>query len=167
MAGALVGTPLYMAPEQTDGTPGDAQSEVWSLGIVLYELLCGRRPFERASIPEVLQAIRTQHIVPPSLAAAERAIPQRLDAVVLKALARDRTQRYADMRAFATALKAARRRIGGVHSGAEPRCTRRRRALAMRRGALALLVAVGGYALFGRRAAAAAAAAAEAGARRR
>ncbi|HWE29939.1 MAG TPA: serine/threonine-protein kinase, partial [Polyangia bacterium] len=90
MAGALVGTPVYMAPEQTEGTPGDAQSEVWSLGVVLYELLVGKRPFERASIPEVLQAIRKQHIVPPSLAAPERAIPQRLDAVVLKALARDR-----------------------------------------------------------------------------
>ncbi|HEY1588034.1 MAG TPA: protein kinase, partial [Polyangia bacterium] len=152
MAGALVGTPVYMAPEQTDGTPGDAQSEVWSLGIVLYELLCGRRPFERASIPEVLQAIRTQHIVPPSLAAAERAIPQRLDAVVLKALARDRTQRYADMRAFAAALTAARRRIGGVHSGAEPAMASPARALAIAAAAVALLAVVGGYAIFGRRA---------------
>jgi serine/threonine protein kinase/Tol biopolymer transport system component len=151
MAGALVGTPLYMAPEQTDGTPGDAQSEVWSLGIVLYELLCGRRPFERASIPEVLLAIRTQHIVPPSLAAAERAIPQRLDAVVLKALARDRTQRYADMRAFAAALRAARRRIGGVHSGAEPAMRSPARALAIGAAAVALLAAIGGYAIFGRR----------------
>ena len=153
MAGALVGTPVYMAPEQTDGTPGDAQSEVWSLGVVLYELLVGRRPFERASIPEVLQAIRTQSIVAPSLAAPERAIPARVDAVVLKALARERTQRYADMHAFAAALKAARRRIGGVHSGGEAalRSPARRLVLAGA-GALALLVAVAGYAFFGHRA---------------
>ena len=108
----LVGTPVYMAPEQTDGTPGDTQSEVWSLGVVLYELVAGKRPFEGASIPEVLQAIRTQPIVPPSLAAPARAIPPRLDAVVLKALARDRKQRYADMGAFAAALRAARCRLG-------------------------------------------------------
>ena len=119
MAGALIGTPVYMAPEQTDGTPGDPQSEVWSLGVVLYELLTGKRPFERASIPEVLQAIRTQHIVRPSLMTPARAIPPQLDAVVLKALARDRKQRYADMRAFAAALKAARRRLGGMGTGSE------------------------------------------------
>jgi len=157
MAGALVGTPVYMAPEvidgQTDGTPGLAQSEVWSLGVVLYELLVGRRPFERASIPEVLQAIRTQPIVAPSLAAPERAIPARLDAVVLKALARDRKQRYADMRAFAAALRAARRRLGGMHTGGEPAARAPvSRLLLVVAGALALVVAVGGYAFIGRRA---------------
>jgi eukaryotic-like serine/threonine-protein kinase len=150
MAGALIGTPVYMAPEQTDGTPGDAQSEVWSLGVVLYELLCGKRPFESATIPEVLQAIRTKHIVPPSLMAPERAIPQRLDAVVLKALARDRNKRYADMRAFAAALKAARRQLGGAHTGGQPAMRSSSRAL-IGAGALALLCAVGGFVLFGRR----------------
>jgi serine/threonine protein kinase/Tol biopolymer transport system component len=149
MAGALVGTPVYMAPEQTDGTPGDAQSEVWSLGVVLYELLTGRRPVERTSIPELLQAIRTQHLVPPSVVAPERNIPQRLDAVVMGALARDRSKRYADMSAFAAALKAARRRLGGVHTGSEPALRSTSRALVVAAGAL--VCAVGGWAFFARR----------------
>ncbi|HXU73426.1 MAG TPA: protein kinase [Polyangia bacterium] len=151
MAGALVGTPVYMAPEQTDGTAGDPQSEVWSLGVVLYELLCGKRPFERASIPEVLQAIRTQPIVPPSQAAPSRGIPARLDAVVLKALSRDRAARYADMRAFAAALKQARRRLGGTHTGAEPSLPSTSRFVAVGAGVLALFCAVGGWAYFTRR----------------
>ncbi len=150
MAGALVGTPVYMAPEQTDGKPGDAQSEVWSLGVVLYELLVGKRPFDRASIPDVLAAIRTQPIVRPSLAAPERAIPPRIDDVVMKALARDRTQRYPDMRAFATALKQARRRLGGVHTGAEAALPSGRRFVFVGAAAAALLFAVGGYAWLGR-----------------
>ena len=150
MAGALVGTPVYMAPEQTEGTPGDAQSEVWSLGVVLYELLVGKRPFERASIPEVLQAIRTQHLVRPSLAAPERAIPPALDAVVLEALARDRKQRYADMRAFAAALRGARRRLGGVHTGAEPAMRVVPRMALVGGAALVLVLGAGAWTLFGR-----------------
>ena len=136
MAGALVGTPVYMAPEQTDGTPGDAQSEVWSLGIVLYELLCGRRPFERASIPEVLQAIRTQHIVPPSLAAPERAIPQRLDAVVMRgagARSHAALRRHARVRSGAASGAAANRRSAQRRRGGDARRRRARSPSARRR----------------------------------
>ncbi len=151
MAGALVGTPVYMAPEQTEGKPGDPQSEVWSLGVVLYELLCGKRPFERALIPEVLAAIRTQPIVPPSQAAPERAIPPRLDAVVLKALARDRSVRFSDMRAFAAALKEARRRLVGAGTSGEPALSSRPRFLAIGAALVAFACIVGGWAFFGRR----------------
>ncbi|HEY2745325.1 MAG TPA: protein kinase [Polyangia bacterium] len=150
MAGALVGTPVYMAPEQTEGAPGDQQSEVWSLGVVLYELLCGKRPFERALIPEVLAAIRTQPIVPPSQAAPARGVPARLDAVVLKALARDRSVRYADMRAFAAALKQARRRLGGVNTSGEAALPSTPRVWAVGAALVAFACIVGGWAFFGR-----------------
>jgi serine/threonine protein kinase/Tol biopolymer transport system component len=151
MAGALVGTPVYMAPEQTDGTPGDAQSEVWSLGVVLYELLTGKRPFDRATIPEVLEAIRSQPIVPPSQLAHERSIPSAADAVVMKALARDRRARFADMHAFAVALRQARRRVGGGFTGNETALAGGgRRVLLGAAAAAALLVAVAGYAYFRR-----------------
>lgn len=151
MAGALVGTPVYMAPEQTDGTPGDAQSEVWSLGVVLYELLAGRRPFDRATIPEVLEAIRSQPIAPPSQLAPERAIPGAADAVVMKALARDRRARWSDMRAFAAALRQARRRVGGTFTGGEAAIsTGNKRALIGAAAAAALLLAAGAYAWFHR-----------------
>jgi eukaryotic-like serine/threonine-protein kinase len=152
MAGALVGTPVYMAPEQTDGTPGDTLSEVWSLGVVLYELVTGKRPFERASIHEVLVAIRTQPILKPSLVALPgRVVPARVDEIVMKALARDRTQRYADMRAFATALRQARRRLGGIHSGAEQALPGGRRLILPMLAGAALLLGFAGYAWIGRR----------------
>jgi Tol biopolymer transport system component len=153
LQGALVGTPVYMAPEQTGGTPGDARSEVWSLGVVLYELLAGKRPFERASIPEVLEAIRTQPLVPPSQAAPGRAIPQRVDAVVMKALDRNRAARYADMRTFAASLRQARRRIAGGHTGSETALHGGgHRLLIGLTGATLLIAAVGVYLWLGRRA---------------
>ncbi len=106
-AGALVGTPAYMAPEQTQGAPADARSEVFSLGVVLYELLTGNRPFDRAGVDDTMQAIRTAEPAPPSQASPERGITPAVDAVVLRALAKDREARHPDMAAFAAALRAA------------------------------------------------------------
>ncbi|HTM18901.1 MAG TPA: serine/threonine-protein kinase, partial [Kofleriaceae bacterium] len=103
--GQLVGTPAYMAPECYEG-PADARSEVFSLGVVLHELLCGARPFDRGNAMATMMAIRADDPQPPSVAAPARRIPAEVDAVVARALAKQPADRYPDMAAFATALRA-------------------------------------------------------------
>lgn len=122
LAGQLVGTPAYMAPEQTGGGSGDPQSEVFSLGIVLYELLAGKRPFDRDTITETLEAVRGAPLFPPSVMRPERKIPAAVDALVMRALERDRRKRFADMHAFATALRHVRADL----LPPDPRARRRR-----------------------------------------
>lgn len=94
-----MGTVPYMSPEQIRGEHPTPQMDVWSLGVVMFELLTGRRPFE-GGIPElVLHEI--QHADPPSLREASPEIPDPVAAVVQRALERDPTARYADGGAMA------------------------------------------------------------------
>jgi serine/threonine-protein kinase len=93
--GVAVGTPHYMSPEQIV-TPErvDQRSDIYSLGIVLYELLAGRKPFDAASQFAVLQAQVSEP--PPPLQAIDASIPPQLDAVVMRALSKKPEERYAD-----------------------------------------------------------------------
>ncbi|MBE7455000.1 MAG: PD40 domain-containing protein, partial [Kofleriaceae bacterium] len=109
-AGQMVGTPAYMAPECFDGTT-DVRSEVFALGVVLYELLVGRRPFDRDSAFATMAAIQLDEPEPPSRAAVGRGVPPRVDRVVARALAKAPAERFADMRAMAAALRAAARPV--------------------------------------------------------
>src|SRR6478609_7331586 len=105
-AGQMLGTPAYMAPESFEGQ-ADARSEVFALGIVLYELLTGKHPFARDSEMAMMGAIMLDEPDPPSRAAdPARPVPIEVDAVVAKALAKAPADRYPDMRAFAAALRA-------------------------------------------------------------
>ncbi|HEY5926704.1 MAG TPA: protein kinase [Kofleriaceae bacterium] len=102
--GQLLGTPSYMAPECYEGV-ADARTEVFALGVVLYELLTGKRPFARESDLAVMAAIQLDDPEPPSQASADRNIPPNVDAIVMRALAKDPVQRFPDMAALAAALR--------------------------------------------------------------
>lgn len=91
-AGILKGKFGYMAPEQVHGNAVDRRSDIFSLGIVLYELLTGERLFAGDSDFATLEKVRTAEIMPPST--YNRRVPEELEQIVLKALSRDPSSRY-------------------------------------------------------------------------
>jgi tetratricopeptide (TPR) repeat protein len=98
--GTTIGTVSYMSPEQARGQDIDARSDVFSVGVVLYEMAAGQLPFQGATVATIFEALLTRPAAPPSQVKA--GIPAELDRVILKALEKDREQRYhsaADLRA--------------------------------------------------------------------
>ncbi|MFZ6027514.1 MAG: serine/threonine-protein kinase [Chloroflexota bacterium] len=100
---ATMGTPDYMAPEQIDGQRGDARTDVYALGTILFEMLAGRLPFTG----DTPMAIMAQHLngAAPRLDRLNPAISPALAAIVATSLQRDADKRYPDMPAFMAALE--------------------------------------------------------------
>jgi tetratricopeptide (TPR) repeat protein len=97
------GTPAYMSPEQVRGQAADGRSDVWAVGVVLYEMLTGHPPF-RGSHPEAIgHAIR--HETPAPLRAIRPEIPEQIEQLVFRALHKDPSIRYQDGRVLARALR--------------------------------------------------------------
>ena len=92
-AGSIVGTAQYLSPEQARGAPVDPRSDLYSLGIVLYEMLTGAVPFTGDTPVEIAMKHLSQVPEPPSTLRPD--VPHDLDAVVMRALAKDPEQRYA------------------------------------------------------------------------
>jgi predicted Ser/Thr protein kinase/tetratricopeptide (TPR) repeat protein len=90
--GTVMGTPSYMSPEQVMGKKIDKRSDIFSLGVILFELLSGKRPFAGDSITTVMYKI--VHDVPLSLKEVQKDVPAGFDFIVSKALAKDPEQRY-------------------------------------------------------------------------
>ncbi len=101
--GAVAGTVSYMSPEQTRGDTLDPRSDLFSLGVVLYEALTGRLPFEGPTALAVIHEIAI--VEPPAPSRIRRGIPRALDAIVLRAMAKDRERRTARGSEIAAALR--------------------------------------------------------------
>jgi len=101
----VFGTPDYMAPEQVAGEALDARTDIYAAGVVLYWLLVGALPFVRAGSVATMQAHLAEEAVWPRLAAPSRGIPAALEAVVMRALAKSRDERFPSARALAEVLE--------------------------------------------------------------
>src|SRR3954466_16295057 len=101
--GLVIGTPAYMSPEQGEGKGLiDLRSDVYSLGIVMYELLTGRVPFPGEGFGEILVAHLTKQPEPPSMLNPD--IKPEVEAIVMRAIEKDRNRRFQTMQEFADAL---------------------------------------------------------------
>jgi hypothetical protein len=112
--GATLGEPSYMSPEQVQGLNVDWRTDIYSLGIVLYQMLAGAAPFAGSSPMQVMLAQVSQ--TPPPISQANRDVSHAVDAVVLKALAKNREERFHSAGELARALHDA---IGGQASDSE------------------------------------------------
>jgi branched-chain amino acid transport system substrate-binding protein len=101
--GTQVGTPFYMSPEAWEGKPLDAQTDIWSLGIVLYEMLSGQVPFSGDTIVSVMNKVLNAPL--PDLRALRPDVPPGLAQIVQRMLARDKGERYQSMREVAADLE--------------------------------------------------------------
>jgi serine/threonine-protein kinase len=119
--GIVCGTPEYMSPEQARGDPLDARSDLYAVGIILYQLLTGRLPFEAESPTQVVLAHLTQPPKDPREMAPDRHIPPQFAEAVLKALAKDPKDRFQDADQFAAGLARALTQVEGPASSKRPR----------------------------------------------
>jgi serine/threonine-protein kinase len=107
--GIVMGTANYMSPEQARGLEVDARSDIWSLGIVLYEMVSGRLPFEGATTSDVIATIL--HREPPSLLLFRSDMPAELERIVEKALTKKREERYQVIKDLGLDLKRLKQRL--------------------------------------------------------
>src|SRR5207245_4978629 len=91
--GVVMGTAIYMSPEQARGLQVDARTDIFSLGVLIYEMVAGRLPFEGSHINEIMASILSDK-EPPPLARFARDVPAELDRIVENAVRKDREQRY-------------------------------------------------------------------------
>jgi serine/threonine protein kinase/Tfp pilus assembly protein PilF len=138
MAGMVLGTVYYMSPEQALGRPVDSRSDLFSLGVVLYEMLTGRLPFDGQSFSEIVDAIINQ---PPTAAARfNYALTPDIEAMLRKALEKNAAYRYQSARDFYIDLRSARialeeearhRTSGSRRSGSRPAADAQPRSIAV------------------------------------
>ena len=100
--GVLLGTPHHMSPEQAEGVAVDARSDLFSMGVIAFECLTGKLPFDGTSLPALLRSICYDPVVVPSAVAA---VPRGFDAWFAKAVARDREARFQTAEELVEALE--------------------------------------------------------------
>src|SRR5215212_4172634 len=102
-AGVILGTPAYMAPEQAIGESIDTRADLFSLGVVLYEMIAGTRPFQGANHTAIVHALCTYD--PPPLSSLRPGVPAALDQVISRLLAKRAADRYANAEALMADLR--------------------------------------------------------------
>ena len=112
--GMALGSPKYMSPEQVLGRRAEQQSDLFSLGVILYEMLTGTAPFTGETLAALMY--QTLNVAPPAPSAVNPAVPEVLDAIVAKALAKAVEERYQNAMELARDLRACERELGGAPS---------------------------------------------------
>jgi eukaryotic-like serine/threonine-protein kinase len=107
--GVVMGTVQYMSPEQARGLPVDERTDIWSLGVVLYEMLAGRAPFTGGTTSDALAAVLERE--PPPLARYSKEAPEALEWIVTKALTKEKEERYQTAREMLTDLRRLEQRL--------------------------------------------------------
>ncbi len=119
-AGTVLGTPAYMSPEQFRGDPVDARTDIYSSGVLLYQLLTGERPFD-GSVTSIMHKVL--NVAPPAPSDLSVIVPAALDAVVLQAMAKRPEDRFPSAAAFAGAIASALEAPAAGAGGAEAEAT--------------------------------------------
>jgi serine/threonine protein kinase/Flp pilus assembly protein TadD len=107
--GMVMGTARYMSPEQARGFDVDARSDIWSLGVVLYEMVAGRSPFKGATTIDTLSMVLRHE--PPSLLIDSTRLPAEIGRIVEKALAKECAQRYQSAKDLLNDLRSLQKRL--------------------------------------------------------
>jgi serine/threonine protein kinase len=105
-AGMIIGTPAYMSPEQAEGRQADQRSDIYSLGIIIYEMVAGKAPFEGKTTFDIIKKQKTE--APPDIKELNPQVPLDLSRLILKCLEKDREKRYQTIEEVSAEL----RRIG-------------------------------------------------------
>jgi serine/threonine-protein kinase len=116
MTGLILGSPRYMSPEQVIGKTIDARSDIFSLGVVLYEALTGVAPFDGDNVNAIMYA--TVNTMPPAPSSHNRLLPPMLDLIVAKAMAKLLEDRYQTIKEIADDLREVRRQIDSTRPAA-------------------------------------------------
>ena len=138
IAGAVVGTAAYMAPEQARGEKVDERADIYAFGLILHEMLCGPRFMPNGAVADLFERLTAP---PASPRTANTAVPEALDAIVIRCVQPSPADRYQTASELATALAALSRRGRGPVPGAPPP---KRRWLAAAAAALVAGILIGG-----------------------
>jgi eukaryotic-like serine/threonine-protein kinase len=123
-AGEILGTPAYMSPEQVLSQPVDGRSDLFSLGVILYELAAGKRPFRGENIAAMFRNITGED--PPEPVMLNPAVPHELSLVITRCLAKSPEQRFATGKDLAEALRGCGRMATPAHEFASPPAPRKK-----------------------------------------
>src|SRR6266511_1467148 len=107
--GVVMGTARYMSPEQARGLPLDGRTDIWSLGVVLYEMVAGHQPFTGKTMSDVIAAVLSTH--PPLLTTYRTDVPAELERIITKALRKDEEERYQLAKDLGLDLKTLKQRL--------------------------------------------------------
>jgi eukaryotic-like serine/threonine-protein kinase len=119
MEGTVAGSPRYMAPEQIEGREADARSDVYALGLILFEMVSGREAFDQATISQIMWAQLHEAVPPLRLVQTQRDAPE-LDALIAQACAKSPERRFSTMQALVGAIRSVQEGGAPAWGAAQP-----------------------------------------------